>query len=367
MKVALVHDYLAQDGGAERVVLALHEMFPDAPLYTLFYDPEFATKRFPKLRIIPSFLQKMPLIRSKFQWLLPLMPMATESYHFDQDFDVIISSTSAFAKGIIPPVNVPHISYIHTPTRFLWSDTKKYVEELRIPRFIKSLLPPVLHQLRTWDALASTRPDVLIANSQTVVDRIKTYYHRDSTIIYPPVDTHLALPPKTGEYFITGGRLVYYKHCDLVIEACTRLKLPLVVFGDGPQKEYLQKIAGPTVEFVGKVSDSEKWELLSRAIAFVNPQLEDFGITAVESMAAGKPVIALREGGATEYVIENVTGTFFDHQTWEELAEVLLHFSPNKFDATTIQNHAQKFTVTAFKQNMRNIIETTVRQYEPRI
>lgn len=363
MKIALVHDYLAQDGGAERVVLALHEMFPDAPLYTLFYDPAFAAKRFPNLRIIPSFLQKFPFIQTYFQWALPLMPLATESYHFEEDYDLIISSTSAFAKGIIPPVNVPHISYIHTPTRFLWSDTKKYVEELRIPRFIKSLLPPVLHSLRTWDALAATRPNVLIANSKTVQDRIQTYYHRDSTVIYPPVDTHLALPPQTGQYFITGGRLVYYKHCDVVVEACTRLGLPLVVYGDGPQRTYLETIAGPTVKFVGKISDTEKWELLSRAIAFVNPQLEDFGITAVESMAAGKPVVALRAGGATETVIEGLSGVFFNEQTWEALAEVLTNLSHTQFDAAAIQAHAQTYTVQAFKRAIRTLIET----YEPRI
>lgn len=357
MKVVLVHDYLVQDGGAERVLLALHEMFPEAPIYTLFYDKKFVEKRFPHATIKPSFLQKFPHITSTYQWLLPLMPMATESYQFPEDTDVIISSTSAFAKGIIPPTHTQHISYIHTPTRFLWTDSGRYVQELKVAKIIKLFLPPILHRLRIWDALAAQRPNQLIANSQTVANRIKTYYKRDARCIYPPVDTTNALAPQNGEYFVTGGRLVYYKHADLAIECCNRLNLPLVVYGDGPEIERLKKMAGNTITFVGKINDEEKWRILSKAKAFIHPQNEDFGITAVESMAAGKPVIALRQGGATETVIEGKTGLFFEQQTWESLCNVLNNFENYPWDSEYIAKHAQKFDSAVFKKEIRHVVE----------
>jgi len=358
MNIALVHDYLVQDGGAERVLLALHEMFPEAPIYTLFYDPKFVEKRFKNATIIPSFLQKFPKITRIYQWLLPIMPLATESYHFKENTNLIISSTSAFAKGIIPPTNCTHISYIHTPTRFLWTDSGRYVQELKVPKFIKFFLPPILHRLRAWDTIASTRPDILIGNSQTVVNRIKTFYKKEAQCIYPPVETSKALPPQAGEYFITGGRLVYYKHVDLAIECCNRLHLPLVVYGDGPEMERLKKMAGETITFVGKISDEEKWKLLSKAKAFINPQNEDFGITAVESMAAGKPVIALRQGGATETVQENVTGVFFDNQTWEALCHILGAWEKYTWNSDRIIEHAKKFDTLNFKKAIRTLVES---------
>lgn len=356
MKLALVHDYLKQDGGAEKVLSVLQDMWPDAPTFTLFYDPS----KLPQFRgrdIRTSFLQRAPLIQSKFQWYLALMPTATEHYRFD-GFDTVVSSTSAFAKGIITPPGTRHICYCHTPTRFLWTDTLSYVEELRVPRLVKMLLPPILSMLRVWDRMAADRVDVFIANSETVRQRIKKYYNRDSVVVHPPVDTKrfkISDAPKT--YFLVGGRLVAYKRFDLVVEACNRTGIKLKVFGTGPVLNDLKKMARPNVEFLGRVSDADLPALFANARAFINPQEEDFGITPVESMAAGRPVIAFKRGGATETVVDGVTGELFEEQSWEELADHLIRFDDKKFDPVAIKTHAEKFGQERFVREMREIVE----------
>jgi len=356
MKLALVHDYLKQDGGAEKVLSVLQDMWPDAPTFTLFYDPS----KLPQFRgkdIRTSFLQRAPFIQSRFQWYLTLMPTATEHYRFD-GFDTVVSSTSAFAKGIIVPPGTKHICYCHTPTRFLWTDTLSYVEELRVPRFIKMLLPPFLSLLRMWDRLAADRVDVFIANSETVQQRIKKYYNRDSVIIHPPVDTkRFKISDKPKTYFLAGGRLVAYKRFDLVVEACNRTGIKLKIFGTGPVLNDLKKMARPNVEFLGRVSDADLPALFANAKAFINPQEEDFGITPVESMAAGRPVIAFKKGGATETVIDGVTGELFEEQSWEELADHLIRFDDKKFDPVAIKAHAEKFGQERFVREMRGIVE----------
>ncbi len=367
MRVALVHDHLIQHGGAERVLSALQAIFPEAPTYTLYYDKEAMKADFGHKDIRPSFLQHVPMGKRFFRYLLPLMPSATESYDLSE-FDVVISSASAFAKGIVTPTDCVHISYCHTPTRYLWSDAQSYVEELRAPKIVKWVLPPVLSLLRLWDKAAADRTDLFIANSKTVQNRIKKYYRRESEVIHPPVDVakfNISINPKT--YFLAGGRLVSYKRFDLVVEAFTKLGLPLKVFGSGPAEETLRQMAGPTVEFLGRVSDDERARLFADAIAFINPQEEDFGLTVVEAMAAGRPVIAYKKGGATETVVEGVTGTFIVEQTVDALVETINNFDANKFEPAKIRAHAETFSTERFRKQLLAFVENAHRKsYEDR-
>lgn len=356
MKIALVHDYLVQDGGAEKVLEVLQKIWPDAPTFVLFFDE----KKMPSFKgkdIRTSFLQRFPLATKKYQWYISLMPTATEHYDL-REFDVVISSTSAFAKGILTRPDAIHICYCHTPTRYLWTDTKSYIRELHVPGFVKAMLPPVLSKLRTWDQLAAQRVDHFVANSETVANRIKKYYRRDAEIIFPPVETnHFHLSPKLKTYFLTGGRLVAYKRFDLVIEAANASGVLLKIFGTGPVEKQLRKIAKPNVEFLGRVSEKEQRDLYANAKAFVHPQEEDFGITPVETMASGTPVIAFRKGGATETVVEGLSGEFFETQSVTELANRLSQFDGSKYDPHKIKAHAEKFNRETFVENMKALVK----------
>lgn len=356
MRVALVHDHLIQHGGAERVLSALQAMWPQAPTYTLYYDRDALMADYGHKDIRTSFLQKMPLAKRTFRWYLPLMPLATE-HHDVSGFDVVVSSASAFAKGVITKPDTLHICYCHTPTRYLWSDTTSYIEELNAPKIVKAVLPLFLSHLRMWDQLATHRIDHFIANSQTVKDRIKKYYRRDSTVIHPPVDVNqFAISNEEKKYYLVGGRLVAYKRFDLVVDAFTKLGLPLKIFGTGPAEKDLKRRAGPNIEFLGRVSDSERARLYANAIAFLHPHEEDFGLTAVESMAAGRPVIAYRKGGALETVIDGETGIFFDVQTTEGLMEAVQKFHPEDFNPEKIRTHAEKFSTENFRKAMHEFV-----------
>lgn len=358
MKVALVHDHLAQDGGAERVLMVLQQMFPQAPTYTLLYDPNGAHAAFKGKDIRTSFIQRLPFGVRKYQWYLPLMPWATESYDLS-GYDVVVSSSSAFAKGVITSPNSLHICYCHTPTRFLWTDTHSYVQELRMPRAVKWYIPRVLSRIRTWDQLAANRVDVFVANSKTVQGRIQKYYRRDSEVVYPPVDLQTFTPKEKpgGAYFLTGGRLVSYKRFDITIKAFNRLGMPLKIFGTGPEREKLQKMAKKHIEFVGYVDAARQAELYRGARAFINPQVEDFGITPIEAMACGTPVLAYAQGGALETVVEGVTGQFFHEQRWEDISDMVIRFKDEAFDPNAIQQHAQRFGVEAFQQRLKDVIK----------
>jgi len=356
MKVAIVHDHLVQDGGAEKVLTAIQEIWPEAPTYTLVFDarrmPAFAGKD-----VRSSFIARLPFGKTKYQWYLPLMPTATESYDLS-DYDIVVSSSSAFSKGVITRGDALHVCYCHTPTRYLWSDTHSYVQELRLPGPIKSLLPPVLSVLRMWDRQSADRVDRFVANSETVKRRIKKYYGRESDVFTPPVDTaRFSISDKPKEYFLAGGRLVAYKRFDLVIEAANRTGIKLKIFGTGSVESALRRRAKGNVEFLGRVPVAEQAELYANAKAFIHPQEEDFGITPVESMAAGRPVIAWRRGGATETVVEGVTGEFFDEQSWEELADHLIRFDEKRYDPKTIRAHAERFDREAFKASFKQYVE----------
>ena len=296
MKLALVHDYLAQDGGAEAVLRAFQEIWPAAPTYVLFYNKETAHQSFKEREIKTSFLQKIPLVKTRYQWFLPLMPHATETHELD-NFDVILSSTSAFAKGVITQPNSLHISYCHTPTRYLWNNTADYVGDLKYNWFVKKGINLLLTKLRLWDSLAASRVDIFVANSRAVAHRIKKFYRRESAVIHPPIEARkFKIAEKLDDYFVAGGRLVSYKRFDLIVRAFNRLGLKLKIFGDGPEYQKLKDAAKSNIEFLGRISDAERAEVLSRAQAFIHPQEEDFGLTAVEAMASGRPVIAWPRG-----------------------------------------------------------------------
>jgi len=356
MNVALVHDHLNQIGGAERVVLALHKIYPQAPLYTLAHDPKKIRDFFNGLDIQTSFIQRLPFSLSHLRWYLGLMPAAIEAFNL-APFDVIISSASAFGKGAITPPRSLHICYCHTPTRYLWSDANAYVDDLGGGALVKKILPLILNRLRMWDQLAAQRVDYFIANSRFVAGRIKRYYNRESTVIYPPVDVHNYPFIEKGDYFVIASRLRPYKKVDIAIKAFNRLNIPLVVIGDGEEEAKLKKIAGSAIAFTGQIGEIEKKRLLAGALGFIHPQEEDFGIAAVEAMAAGTPVIAFGRGGARETVVEGITGTFFEEQTWQSLADAVIRFRRLSFDYERIRDHAQQFSEERFMNEIENFVE----------
>jgi len=360
MRIALIHDYLSQQGGAEKVLKTFTEIWPEAPIFTLFYDEEKMGKEFHGTKVITSPLQKAPSIKSYYQWYLPFMPLATESYDL-LGYDVVLSSTSAFAKGILTRPGSTHFSYCHTPTRYLWSETHSYVSELNIPKPIKWVLPPVLSKLRLWDRSAADRVDYFIANSDAVAERINKYYHRRSEVIYPPIETDKFYISKPEDFYLIGGRLVSYKRYDVAIQAFNKLGINLYIFGEGPASEYLKSIAKPNIKFLGKVGELVKQELFSKCLAFLHPQEEDFGITAVEAMASGRPVIAYPKGGALETVVPGVTGEFIDEQAWEDIVGEIIRFKPEKYNSQTIREHAKKFDTKIFKEKICGFINENLK------
>lgn len=362
MKIALVHDYLAQDGGAERVLRAFHEIWPEAPIYVLFHDKK-KIGYFSSNNIRESFIKYFPCVKSCFQWYLPWMPVATE-HHDLNNYDVVLSSSSGFAKGVITSPNTLHISYCHTPPRFLWADSHDYLSELKHGSLIRFLLPSLLHRLRLWDQMSTERVDKFIANSDTVRQRILKYYRRDSTVIHPPVNSHLYQPPnQVGDYFVAGGRLVPYKRLDLVIKTFNRLGWALKIFGTGPDLNRLKKMAKPNIYFLGKVSEAEKIILLSHAKAYIHPQLEDFGITPVESLAAGRPVIAYSRGGATETISHQETGIFFSDQTWETLYTTLIKFDADNWNSQKLHTESLRYHPERFKTEIKKYVDNAYEEF----
>ena len=373
MKVALIHDHLAQAGGAEKVLKALTEMFPEAPIYTLLYEQKNVDKNFAGKKIETSIIQRLPGGVRHYKWYLFFMPMAVEFFDL-REFDLVISDASAFAKGVITSPNTLHLCYCHTPTRYLWSDAHQYLNELKYNKWIKKIISLTLGRLRLWDYAAAQRVDYFLANSATVQKRISKYYRRDSEIIYPPVETDnfqiadLSQQSHQERYFLSGCRLAPYKRVDIVVQAFKALGdgFNLKIFGDGLDWPRLQRLAGraANIEFLGRVSEDQKAELYAHALAFINPQEEDFGITAVEAMAAGRPVLAYRRGGATVTVVENESGLFFNEQTPDAIMSLVRCFledldSGRKvWDSRAIKAHADTYAVSEFKRRMFAFIKS---------
>ncbi len=384
MKTALIHDHLAQDGGAEKVLKIFAGMFPDAKIYTLLADKRNIEKYYKGRQIDTSIIQKLPGGIKHYQWYMPFMPMAVEFFDLGE-YDLVLSDTASFAKGVITKPDTLHICYCHTPTRYLWSDTHQYINELKYNKYFKKIISLVLNYIRLWDRQAADRVDVFIANSKIVQKRIKKYYKRDSTIIYPPVETdkfnlsdeHVDTSLEKENYFLVGCRLAPYKRVDIVIKAFKELQdksllskegqrvVRLKVFGDGIDRKRLEGLAdGVTnIEFLGRVDDKKLARLYRNAQGFIHPQEEDFGITAVESMACGTPVIAFRKGGAKETIVEGVTGIFFEKQTKEEIQKAVLDFDKNKFNTREIRDHAKQFSVDKFKKNIKEFIDKKLAQH----
>jgi glycosyltransferase involved in cell wall biosynthesis len=359
MKVALVHDHLAQDGGAEKVLKVFSDMYPDAPIYTLLYEKKHIDKYFNGKLVETSIIQKLPWGIKRYQWYMPFMPMAVEFFDL-RSFDLIISSSSAFSKGVITSPYSLHICYCHSPTRYVWDYTHQYIKELKYNKYIKKIISLALNYIRIWDKIAADRVDVYIANSKTVKNRIKKYYRRGSSVIYPPVEIdQFYISGEIGDYYLIGGRLAPYKRVDIVIEAFSQSGKRLKVYGDGIDTERLKETAKDfkNIEFLGRVDDKTKADLYSHAKAFIYPQEEDFGITAIESMASGRPVIAYQRGGATETVKENFSGVFFDVQTPAALNEAIEKFEKLEFDPMDIKKYADQFSVPRFKKEISDFID----------
>lgn len=354
MKVALVYDRVNKWGGAERVLLALHELFPDAPLFTAVYNSITANWA-SVFKVHTSFLQYFPKATSAHELYGWLMPLAFESFNFDE-FDVVISVTSEAAKGVITKPGTVHICYCLTPTRYLWSGYKEYFSNL----FFRFVTKPIVWYLRRWDIIAATRPDVMIGISKEVQNRVRKYYNRDVALIYPPVSLVTGSKQETNEakgYFLVVSRLVQYKRIDIAIEACNRLKLQLRIIGNGSQKSKLQSLAGPTITFLGNLTDEELVEYYKNCRAMLFPGIEDFGLTIIEAQNFGKPVIAHKAGGAMETIIEGKTGTFFSPQTVNALIEVLKGFDEKKFNVQHMQKHAAYFGQKRFVEDWKHLLD----------
>src|SRR3989440_7973625 len=367
MKGALVHDYLNQMGGAERVVMAFHEIFPDAPIYTSIYDPQRVDPAFQKMDIRNSSIQKFPLVTKHPQPYLPFYPFAMESLNL-RSYDLVLSSSSAFAKGVITRPETMHICYCHTPMRVCWN-YDEYVEREQLGKIARSVLPFLIPGLRTWAQTSSMRVDHFIANSPVVAERIHKYYRRDSVIIPPPVDaSRFTFDPTSQpeDYFLIVSRLIPYKRIDLAIEACNKLQLPLVIIGSGRDLERLKKLAGPTVRFMGRLSDEEVLHYYAHCRAFLFPGDEDFGITPLEAQASGRPVVAYGAGGVLASVIDGITGVFFQKQTVESLTAALATFDEHKYDSLVIRNHALEFDMPRFHRRILQFIEAKLGEEKPK-
>lgn len=348
MRIALAHDYLNQYGGAERVLEVLHDLYPDAPIYTSIYEPDTMPARFREWDIRTSFLQRVPLARRHHRAFLLLYPRAFESFDL-HGYDVVISNSSAWCKGVITPPGTLHICYCLTPMRWAWNYAE-YVEQEQLPQAVRTVLPAAIRYLRSWDVKSASRVDRFIGISRTVVARIARYYGREAELLFPPVNVREIPLGSGGSDYLVVGRLVPYKRIDLAVAACSRLGLPLTVIGDGRDRPRLEAIAGPTVRFLGRVSDARVREALGAYKAFLFPGQEDFGIAPVEAMAAGRPVLAYASGGALDTVVDGVTGRFFSPQTVDALADQLASFDSARFDPEAIRAHAMRFDREAFEQ-----------------
>lgn len=362
MKIALVHDYLNQYGGAERVLETLCEMFPDAPIYTLLYDERATGGAFKGREIYTSFLQKIPFSRRHHRIFPLLMPLAIEQFDLSY-FDAVLSVSASFAKGIITKPHTRHINYCLTPTRFLWDDSHRYIDEFKYPWPIKKLIPAFIAYLRLWDKEAALRVDQFVAISEFVRSRVKKYYQQEASIIYPPIDvSKYHISPEQDDYFLMVGRLVAYKRFDLAIKVFKAIGKKLVIVGNGPEMNRLRRLANQSADvvsrsnagvvFLGLVSDHKLPELYARCQAVVFPQEEDFGLVPLEAMASGRPVIAYRAGGALETVIDGQTGVFFDEQSEIDLALAVGRYYETSFEPDKIREHALKFDKPVFKKEI---------------
>lgn len=357
-RVALVHDYLNQFGGAERVLIALAELFPEAPIYTLFYDPAIFGNTFGAREIKTSFLDHA-FVRKNHRFFIPVMHKAAESLDLGDEYDLIISSSSSFCKGVTYKSGT-HVSYVHALLRYAW-DSEKHLKTY-FPAPIVKLLSPVAHYLKEWDRKTGSRPDVILTNSRHTQHKIREGYGREAEIIHPPVDDskfYLDETIKKGDYFLSWGRIISYKRLDLTIQAFNKLKLPLIIVGTGAEEKEVGKlITSPHIKMMKNVSDNDLRKLINGARATILPQEEEFGLVAAESVACGTPIIAYNRAGFREILQDEVNGIGFDEQSENALTEAIDRFQKSEFDRKTVASTAEKFRKENFQKRILEIVDS---------
>jgi glycosyltransferase involved in cell wall biosynthesis len=356
MRLALVHDWLNQMGGAEDVLEALVGIYPQAPIYTSIYWHDGMPAAYRDWDIRTTWMDRLPGIHQHHQPYLPLYPLAFGGLELSQ-YDVVLSNKSGFCHGVDVGCNTPHICYCLAPTRYVWT-YEAYAAREGMPPSLRYALKPLIRWLRRWDYQAAQRVDHFVAISTEIQTRVRTYYNRDSIIIFPPVDTSSFAPAEHhSDFFLFVGRLVPYRRIDLAVRAFNQLGLPLVIAGDGRDRETLEAIAQPNVRFLGRVSDAERADLMARCRAYILPGSEDFAIAPVQAMAAGQPVIAYASGGALDTVIPGQTGLHFTEPTPESLAAAVRDFDDVPFDKSVIRRHAEQFDKSVFEGKLRAYVE----------
>lgn len=356
-KIAIVHDWLTNMGGAEQVIINFKEIYPEAPIYTTFYTPENLDEKLRNIDVRTSFLQKKKKV-TNHQKYFPFMPLAFENFNLNE-YDIILSSSSSCAKGVITKPGSIHVCYCHTPMRYAWEKKDEYIEGMG--KFKKKLVKLLLHYMRMWDLMSASRVDYFIANSTEVKKRIEKHYKRDAIVINPPVRCNMFnISNVDRDYFLVLSRLVKYKRFDLAVEACSKLGKKLIVIGDGPEREKLEKLANENVTFLGRQPDEVVKKYLSECKALLFPGEEDFGIVPVEAQACGRPVIAYGKGGVLDSVIDGETGVFFEEQSVESLSKAIEKFETMVFSKEKIRENALSFDESVFQQKIKNYIEEVV-------
>jgi glycosyltransferase involved in cell wall biosynthesis len=382
MQIAVVHDYFTQMGGAERVAEELVRMLPNAALHTTVALPDLMPPGLAGRRIETSFMQYLPNMKQCYRLYFFLYPLAVRSLDLSR-YDLVISSSSGYAKAVRTNPGAVHVCYCHTPMRWAWN-FDSYSAQEPTSKAKRMVMAPVVRALRKWDEGASRYPDYFIANSKTVADRIQRVYGRTAEVIHPPIDVNRFRPSsEQDDYYLVLARLVSYKRIDLAIEACASLGRRLLIIGDGPDRARLMAKAGPTVEFLNHLSDAQVEHYASRCRALIFPGEEDFGMAPLELAATGRPTIAYRAGGAVETIVEGVTGIFFDRQQASDLADAILRFEKQEWQAETLRRHAQSFGIDVFQarfqqflarvgapllaDDLQPVITSTPRTFEPQL
>ncbi len=357
MKVALVHDYFTQMGGAERVVEALYQMLPSPTVFATVSNPDKLPEGLRSADIRTSWMQHLPGMNRYYRHYFPLYPMGVAGLDLS-GYDLVVSSSSGYAKGVKVDTNAMHVCYCHTPMRWVWR-YNDYASREKFGLAQRVLMPLLVNNLRKWDENAARQPDQFVVNSTVVAERVWDAYKRLAVIIPPPIDVNRFKPsPIQDDYYLVLSRLVGYKRIDLAIEACTRLGRRLVVIGDGPDRARLEALAGPTIQFLGRASDSVVETYASRCRALLFPGEEDFGMVPLEINAAGRPVIAYKAGGALDTVVDGLSGVFFEKDVSDSLADAIQDFESRSWNVKAIREHAEQFDSASFQQKFVELLRT---------
>jgi glycosyltransferase involved in cell wall biosynthesis len=367
VKIAIAHDWLTNMGGAEKVVINFKEIYKDAPIYTTVYNPDNLASELQNIDVRTSFIQKFKKAKINHQKYLPFMPTAWEQFDFNE-YDVVLSSSSSCAKGIVTSPSTMHVCYCHSPMRYAWEFYGEYMSREKVGKLKKMLIPYIMNYIRIWDVVSANRVDYFIANSRNVAKRIWKHYRREADVIHPPVKaSYFNIIDQDEEYFLIVSRLVAYKRVDLAVEAFNELGLPLVVIGTGPQLEYLKSIAKDNVKIMGRQPDEVIREYYAKCRAFIFPGEEDFGITPLEAQASGRPVIAFGKGGVLETVVDKETGVFFNEQTIDSLKRAVNEFKSINFNKNKIRQHALQFDEEIFKEKIKKYIMEKYEQHKEKM